>query len=86
MLTSSPVLVKPDFTRCIIYVRRGRFIGGRSSWFGEFEITTFQFEYEKLRNSFPEHNTKFPNMKVIDNFVYKRTDFSNGNPLSEALC
>lgn len=42
-------------------------------------------QYEQLRNLFLENNTKFPDIKVIDNFVYKRTDFSNGNPLSEAL-
>lgn len=41
-------------------------------------------EYSKLRNSVLANENAFPDLKVIEKFVYKRTEFSNGDPCSEA--
>lgn len=41
-------------------------------------------EYAKLRNTIFERQSKLPDLKVIDKFIYKRTYFADGNPYSEA--
>lgn len=41
-------------------------------------------DYVKLRNLILENENSFPDLKVVDKFVYKRVDFANGDPYSEA--
>lgn len=43
-------------------------------------------EYVKIYNTVLENKNKFPDLQVIDNFVYKKADFSKGDVISEELC
>lgn len=41
-------------------------------------------EYMKLRQSIIDNKEAFPDLKVLDRFVYKRTEFAKGNPFDES--
>lgn len=41
-------------------------------------------KYTDLRSSILKEQCNLPDLKIIDNFIYKRTNFSDGNPFSEA--
>lgn len=43
-------------------------------------------EYKNLIRSVNENNYKFPDIKVLDNLVYRRTEHANGEQLHDDLC
>lgn len=42
-------------------------------------------EYEKLRRNIEENADMFPDIRIVDNLVYRRVAFANGDPLAESL-